>query len=69
MDRIIERCAGLDVHKDSVTACVRVLGEKGARHQETRTFATTTQGLLVLRDWLASFSVTLVGMEPAPRLQ
>ncbi len=63
MDRIIERCAGLDVHKDSVTACVRVPGESGPRHQETRTFTTTTHGLLVLRDWLASFGVTLVGME------
>jgi transposase len=63
MDRIIERCAGLDVHKDSVTACVRVPGERGARHQETRTFGTTTRSLLTLRDWLASFGVTVVGME------
>ncbi len=55
MDRIIDRCAGLDVHKDSVTACVRVPGERGERHQETRTFSTTTRGLLTLRDWLASF--------------
>ena len=63
MDRIIERCAGLDVHKDSITACVRVPGEKGERHQETRSFSTTTRNLLALRDWLASFGVTVVGME------
>jgi transposase len=53
----------LDVHKSSVTACVRILDEDGALHQEIREFATTTRGLLVLRDWLASFEVRLVGME------
>jgi transposase len=63
VERIIERCAGLDVHKSSVTACVRILDEDGALHQEIREFATTTRGLLVLRDWLASFEVRLVGME------
>jgi transposase len=63
MDRILQRCAGLDVHKDSITACVRVPGEQGGRHQETRTFGTTTRSLLVLRDWLAAFGVTVVGME------
>jgi transposase len=63
MDRIVERCAGLDVHKDSVTACVRVLGAPGRRHQETQTFGTTTRSLLALRDWLAGFGVTVVGME------
>jgi transposase len=63
MRRLVERCAGLDIHKDSITACVRVPGEDGERLQETRTFATTTRGLLVLLDWLRSYGVTLVGME------
>jgi transposase len=63
VERIIERCAGLDVHKSSVTACVRVSEESENLRQEIREFATTTRGLLVLRDWLASFEVTLVGME------
>ncbi len=64
MDRLVERCAGLDVHKASVTACVRIAtGEGEGPRQEIREFATTTQGLLLLRDWLASFEVTLVGME------
>jgi transposase len=62
MDRVVERCCGLDVHKASVTACARVAaGGEGRR--EIREFATTTRGLLLLRDWLASFGVTLVGME------
>jgi transposase len=64
LDRLVERCAGLDVHKASVTACVRgATGEGEGPRQEIREFAATTQGLLLLRDWLASFGVTLVGME------
>lgn len=63
MERFVERCAGLDVHRDTVTACVRVPGDRGKRRQEIETFATTTRGLLALRDWLAAFGVTLVGME------
>jgi transposase len=45
-----------------VTACVRVTAG-GEVRQEIREFATTTRGLLQLRDWLASFEVELVGME------
>lgn len=71
MERIVDRCAGLDVHKASVTACVRVANtatatgeEKGEEpRQEIRKFKTTTQGLLGLRDWLAALEVTRVGME------
>jgi transposase len=63
MERLVERPAGLDIHKDTVVACVRVPGEGGRRHQETRTFGTTTEQLLVLLDWLRSWGVTLVGME------
>ncbi len=62
MDRVVERCCGLDVHKASVTACVRATAG-GEVCQEIREFATTTRGLLLLSDWLASFGVTLVGME------
>jgi transposase len=64
MDRLVERCAGLDVHKDSVAATVRIPDGGGReRLQETRTFSATTRGLLTLADWLASYGVTLVGME------
>jgi transposase len=63
METLIERCAALDVHKDSVTACVRVPEEGGRRRQERRSFSTTTRGLLVLLDWLRSYRVTVVGME------
>jgi transposase len=63
LDRLVERCAGLDVHKASVTACVRISHESEGLHQEIQDFATTTRGLLLLRHWLASFEVRLVGME------
>ena len=63
MERLFERVAGLDVHKNSVVACVRVPDERGGRRQETRTFATTTRALLTLLDWLRSYDVALVGME------
>jgi transposase len=64
LERIVNRSAGLDVHKASLTACVRLsASEKEGPHQEIRKFSTTTQGLLQLRDWLASFKVELVGME------
>ena len=51
------------MHKASITACVRTPGEGGEPNQQIRKFSATTRGLLQLRDWLASFAVTLVGME------
>jgi len=63
MERVIDRCAGLDVHKKTVTACVRVPGLDGARRQEVRTFGTTAAELLTLRDWLVAHEVTVVAME------
>jgi len=63
MERLIDRCCGLDVHKKTVTACVRVPGANGAREQHVRTFGTTTADLLSLRDWLEAFQVTQVAME------
>ena len=66
MKRIVQRCAGLDVHKASITACLRIATAKNKDeepHQEIRKFKTTTQGLLQLRDWLYAFEVELVGME------
>jgi transposase len=63
MDVLVERCAGLDVHKDSVVACIRLPGPEGGRRAELHTFGTTTAELLALRDWLCAHQVSLVGME------
>jgi transposase len=63
MDRQLERCCGLDVHKDTIAACVRIGGPSGRAAQHVQTFRTTTADLLVLRDWLAAHGVTHVAME------
>ena len=63
MDQIHDRVAGLDVHRDSVTACFRHLGPKGGVVREKDLFSTTTAGLKVLAAWLAERRVELVAME------
>jgi len=63
MERVIERAAGLDVHKKTVTACLRVPGPAGDREQEVQTFGTTAAALLALRDWLQAHGITHVAME------
>ncbi|MGQ0545049.1 MAG: IS110 family transposase [Betaproteobacteria bacterium] len=62
MEVIHPRCAGLDVHKQTVVACVRIARD-GPPLQEVRTFPATTSGLLALADWLESFGVEHVVME------
>jgi transposase len=62
MEVLYLRCAGLDVHRDTVVACVRLaVGSKVEQHVET--FGTTTSALLKLSDWLTGFEVTHVAME------
>jgi len=60
---IVERCCGLDVHQETVVACL-LIGASGDRPtKEVRTFRTVTRDLEALRDWLAAAGVTHVGME------
>jgi len=66
MDTVVERCAGLDVHKDTVVAAVRTPGQdagEGGRVTQVRTFGTFTGELLALRDWLTEQRVSVVAME------
>ena len=64
MDVVYVRCAGLDVHKATVVACVRIPGPRAdARHAKTQTFATTLRGLEALAAWLTAHGVTHVAME------
>ena len=62
MEVIHERCAGLDVHKDTVVACIRVAAD-GKVRREVRSFTTMTRELLALSDWLAAEGCTHVLME------
>ena len=63
MEQIHDQVAGLDVHRDSITACFRQLGPRGGVVREKDRFATTTAGLDVLARWLADRGVQLVAME------
>lgn len=62
MEVIHARCAGFDVHQQTVVACLRM--QQGPRVQrEVRRFATTTRALLQLADWLRETGCTHVAME------
>jgi transposase len=61
MEVLYPRCAGLDVHKDTVVACARCVSEPQSR--EVRTFGTTTSELDELTEWLGSHGCTHVAME------
>lgn len=63
MEVLVDRVAGLDVHKKTVTACVRVPGEGRERVEYKVTFPTFRDALEEMRDWLAEHDVSLVVME------
>lgn len=63
MEAIIERCCGLDVHKETVVACVLIGPPEGRARKEIRKYGTTTTQLEELRDWLRQMGCTHVGME------
>ena len=63
MDVMIERCAGLDVHKRTVVATIRSSSPTGGRVSVTRSWSTTTAGLRDLETWLGVAGVTHVAME------
>lgn len=63
MEVIVERCAFLDVHRDTVMACARTPDGAGGRREEVTEFGSTTSQLLALADWLSQRRVSLVGME------
>ena len=63
MEIVHERCCGLDIHKDTVVACLITPGPDGQPQKETRTFGTLTADLLALGDWLRAASCTQVAME------
>src|ERR1039457_3135205 len=62
MEVLHAHCAGLDVHKDSVVACVQHRGD-GKETTGVKTFKTTTQELMALSDWLSAEGATHIAME------
>ena len=63
MQVVYARCAGLDVHKKTVSACVSVCEAEGGKQRQMRVFGTFTSDLLALADWLKEQGVTHVAME------
>lgn len=63
MQILYSRCCGLDVHKDSVTACVLVYSDVRKRQVRKKQFATHSKALNALRTWLSAQKVTHVAME------
>jgi transposase len=63
MDLLYPCCAGLDVHKDTIVACVRRVSPRGQVRKQVRTFGTMTGPLLELVDWLVAEGVTHAAME------
>jgi transposase len=63
MQVVHERCAGLDVHKKTVVACVLITHSDGTLQREVRTFSTMTADLLLLNDWLETLRVQIVALE------
>jgi len=64
MDVLLERCAGVDIGKDEVVACVRAPAPEGkGRRKQTRTFQSFTGSLEAMADWFAAEGVTDVVME------
>ena len=63
MEQMFPHCAGLDVHKKTVVACVLVTGADGKLQAVKRQFGTMMAGLEQLATWLLSYGVTHVVME------
>jgi len=63
MQQLLDRVAGLDVHRKTLAVCVRVPGPDGERAQTVRTFGATAAELVALRDWLQAHQVTHVALE------
>src|SRR6185437_12652439 len=63
MERVLERCEALDVHKAQVTVWARVPDGRGGREDLRARFSTMAADLLALRDWLGELGVTHVAME------
>ena len=63
MEILYERCAGLDVHKKNVKTCLKTPGSDARPSKEVRTYATKTQNILEMRDWLKEQGCTHIALE------
>lgn len=62
MEEILDRCCGLDVHRDSITACT-MIGNGSQKRKQIRTFSTFTDNIQELANWLKSLGIQKVAVE------
>lgn len=62
MEEILDKCCGLDVHRDTITACV-MIGNRRQKHKHIKTFSTFTSDIKELANWLKSFNIYHVAVE------
>jgi transposase len=63
MERLYQRCCGIDIPKKTLVACVIIPGPSGERQKEIRTFRTVTADLLCLHDWLQAAGCSHIALE------
>ncbi len=63
MEVLYPQCAGLDVHKKTVVACILIHLANGQKEKDRRVFGTFTRDLREMADWLAGHGVKQVAME------
>jgi transposase len=63
MDALVERSAGIDVHKDVLTVCALTGALDRKPQEEIREYSTSAQDLLALADWLGEQGITDIAME------
>ena len=64
MQEILNRCAGMDIHKNTIVVCI-MLGIGKSMYKEIRTFGTMTEDIRDLGEWLKSHNIKDVAMESA----
>ena len=62
MEEILDRCCGLDVHRDTITACI-LIGNGAQKRKQIKTFRTFTSDIQELAKWLKSFDIYKVAVE------
>jgi hypothetical protein len=52
MEEVFSCCAGLDIHEETIEACVRRIEANGHVHHEIRRWGTMTRDLSAMADWM-----------------
>lgn len=62
MEELLDRCCGLDVHRDTIVACV-MIGNGAQKRKQFKTVPTFTQDIRELAEWLKSLDIRHIAVE------